>query len=153
MEIFKLTYISNKENSSCGRTYATITITSLCTTPEEITQLLKLEPCVAKKIGDRIVGDRRHTENMWKYSSQGEVESKDISHHFNYLFDLLDERKLALLELISKQCKLGFFVFWESCAYAGCGGGPTLSVETMRRAVELQADISFDLYFDFSDDE
>lgn len=151
----KLTDKQEEEWTSCYRTYGTITISSPKISPDDITKKLEIEPSTVRKIGDKIVGSRRYKANMWKYSSQYEVASKDVREHLNYLFDLLDVKYSDVLELISNGCEISFAVFWESCAYAGFGGGPLLDCRTMERALKFHGDIWFDVYFNFdqSDDK
>jgi len=148
-----MTDTSIQEDLSCCRTYATILITSQSVLPDEITRNLNIEPGRTAKKGDKRIGDRIHNSHMWKYSSQGELDSKNVNDHLDFLCDLLDARHSALVELIGKGCSFTFFVFWEAYVYRSFGGGPSLDARTMRRLVDLKANLCFDIYFDFSDEE
>ena len=140
---------NTKENTSCARTYATFVVRSTEIQPEEITNTLNLEPSFTRKNGDKTLGKNIAINNLWKFTTLDELESKDINDHFKFLFNIIDEKKGEINELSSKGCEFYFFVLWESQAYGGFGGGPTLDVHTMSKAVELNAKILFDIYFDF----
>ena len=141
---------NTKENTSCARTYAPFVIESKKIQPDEITNSLNLEPSFTRSIGERYIGTRKVAVNTWKFTTLDELESKDINDHFKFLFNIIDEKKGEINELSSKGCEFYFFVLWESQAYGGFGGGPTLDVHTMSKAVEINAKIVFDIYFDFS---
>lgn len=132
---------------SCSRTYATLLIYPSGQHPDEITELLGIEPSRTSVKGG---GLRGTNVNGWFLSSKDAVISKDSRRHIDWILDGLERVSTKVKKLQNSGALTAITCFWESVSG---NGGPTLSPSQMRRLAELNLEIWWDVYFNDDDDD
>ncbi len=117
--------------------------------PDEVSLALKIKPTRSARRGDERRNHRgtllsHHKEGWWELSSEGEVESKEINEHFEYLLKRLLPHKETILSF-AQGGETYFDVLWETAYFHG-GNGPLLSNQNIKGMAELNASIGFDIY-------
>jgi Domain of unknown function (DUF4279) len=79
----------------------------------------------------------------WFLSTEGQVESRDVRRHLDWLAVKLVGKDGALKSLGAEGCRMDVFCYWLS---AGGNGGPVLSPAIMKRFGKLGLEIGFDIY-------
>jgi hypothetical protein len=132
---------------TCARTYATLRIYRDDLDPNSVTRLLGVEPTRTQVKGWSCTGasGRTFTPEVggWFLSTKGQVESKDVCRHLDWLAAKLAGRDDALQLLRAEGHRMDVFCYWLS---AEGHGGPMLSPEIMRRFGELELQVGFDVY-------
>ena len=134
------------EYPTCAGTFATFRVQSTDLAAEEITAMLKLQPSTSHRasarpsLRHRRVAQKRHG---WFLSSEGRVESLDNRDHLDWLFEQLTPRRAELEALRQRGAALDIFCYWVS---RDGHGGPALSPAQAARLVELNLEISYDIY-------
>ncbi|MEW5959070.1 MAG: DUF4279 domain-containing protein [Chloroflexota bacterium] len=142
------------EYATCEFTYAKLRVYPGKLDPMSVTQYLGITPTSTMTEGEHIVNslgrERIVPQNGWFLSSEGQVSSKDVRRHLDWLLDRLEpisERLKGLQE--QPEVKMYIVCIWWS-AYGQ--GGPTLWPEQMKRMAEMNLECGFDIYF-FGDEE
>ena len=91
---------------------------------------------------------REATVSGWFLSSEGQVASKDLRDHLDWLLDRLRPAAAGLSVLQADEVRMEIWCRWDS---ASGHGGPTLEPEQMRLMAELNLQCGFDIYL--ADDE
>ncbi|MBI1384181.1 MAG: DUF4279 domain-containing protein [Rhizobiales bacterium] len=92
------------------------------------------------------VVERTSTGHLaWLCRTRGQVDSRDVRRHVDWLLDLVEPRSAALANLAGEGAEIDIFCYWLS---ASGHGGPTLSPAQLRRLAALGIEIAFDVYFD-----
>jgi Domain of unknown function (DUF4279) len=139
---------------TCERTCATLRVYPGSVDPDLITARLGITPTQVNKKGAswRTARGHEHTRplNAWFLASEGDVDSKDVRRHLDWLLARLGPVKDQLRELQSMpEMKMSIECVWWS-AYGQ--GGPTLWPEQMQGMAELGLECGFDIAFFGEDD-
>jgi hypothetical protein len=139
----------NEKYVTCARTTATLRIYSDELDPREIEKYLQIPATQINRKGEARTSPRGRTrilpKNAWFLSSEGQVASKDLRHHLDWLLAKLEGAEVRLGELQAMpEVRMSVNCVWWS-AYGH--GGPTLWPEQMRRLAELDLECTFDIYF------
>jgi hypothetical protein len=134
---------------TCLETRATLLVYPKERHPDEITQLIGIEPTRCNVKGEEIInsiGRKRVTQNNgWFLSSEGRVDSLDVRRHLDWLIAQLAPKVDILVEIQNIQgIKMAVVCAW----YSRSGhGGPTIWPEQMEALARLNLELSFDVYF------
>lgn len=130
---------------SCYETFVTLRIYSDTIIPEEITNILQVQPSESVTKGEvyGINSKKVRKINGWFLTSESFVDSKDCRRHFDFLADKILPIKNELKALQNKDCEIDISCFWSS---ENGQGGPTLSPKQLKKLVELELEIWFDVY-------
>jgi len=117
--------------------------------PEKVTQKLGLAPTSSQGKGEYEVftpaGERMVYSSSWLLSSEGEVLSKDLRRHLDWLLDRIEPVAAQLRELQQHpSMKMAVSCLWWS---AFNEGGPTLWPEQMRRMAQLNLECGINVAF------
>lgn len=134
---------------SCTRTYSTLRIYPKAGHPNEITKRLGIKPSSTSVAGERkILG--KPCVNGWFLCTRGKIKSKDSRRHIDWILDKIEPVIEEILALKKEGAFFDIMCFWGS---ATGNGGPTISPEQMRRLVNLDLDVWWDVYFEGEDEE
>jgi hypothetical protein len=140
--------------ATCERTCAKLLIYCGAMHPSAVSDLLGMEPTSHVALGEPGRTNRLGKApigklNGWFLSSEGNVESKDVRHHLEWLIAKLRPNSEVLHELQAKpDVRMSVNCIWWS-RYGD--GGPTLWPEQMRALADLNLECSF-AFADYSDD-
>jgi hypothetical protein len=137
----------DEDYPACARTYATLRIYHEDLDTDSLTLLLGVEPTHAQVKGLPCTHPTGRTFTPvlggWFLSTKGEVSSKDVRHHLDWILSQLAGCDGALRSLQDPGYRMDMFCYWRS----GRGhGGPVLSPDLMRRFGELEIEAGFDVY-------
>jgi hypothetical protein len=131
---------------SCEQTYVTLCVYEL--DPAVVSEALGLQP---DKV--RVKGERWKTRAGWSsvparvsgwfFGSKGQVDSKDVRRHLDWLLDQIEPHAAALKSIQAAGGRMTVSCYWSS---AWGHGGPTLSPSIMSRLADLGLEIWFDVY-------
>jgi hypothetical protein len=140
----------NDSYPACARTYSTLRIFSDHLGPEQITQLLQVEPTRVFRKGE-FFGDKKleRKTNGWFYCTKDLTSSKDDRRHLDLIIAALDGKDAQMRELHSHGCKMDITSFWSSKEGQG---GPWLMPEQMVRLGTLGLSVWWDVYFSGEDE-
>lgn len=130
---------------SCYETFVTLRIYSDTIIPEEITNILQVQPSESVTKGEvyGINSKKVRKINGWFLTSESFVNSKDCRRHFDFLADKIMPIKNKLKALQNKDCEIDISCFWSS---ENGQSGPTLSPKQLKKLAELELEIWFDIY-------
>ena len=129
---------------TCERTYATLRIYHESLDPDEVTKRLRIEPTDWQRRGEsRKAGSRPAKLHGWFLSSDGEVESRDVRLHLDWLLSRIAPQADAILALQSDGCRMDVSCYWVS---ASGHGGPSVRPTQMGELARLGLELWFDVY-------
>jgi len=134
---------------TCERTYVTLCIRSLTVFPEEITQLLDIEPSHWQRIGESPSDSTRRPPakiNGWFLTTEDIVDSRDSRRHIDWLLDQILSKKKEILELKIAGCDMNISCYWLRKSGQG---GPSLHAKQIGIMSELSLPLWFDIYGPF----
>jgi hypothetical protein len=134
----------NDHWESCERTVAQLLIYPGDLTPDHVTEMLKIPPTIAQTKGEKrrssTTGVEREIKlNGWFLSSEGQVGSRDLRRHVDWLLRRLAASAPGLAQL---QAHDGVRMCVK-CIWWG-GGGPVLWPEQMARLAQLNLECAFE---------
>lgn len=133
---------------TCAETYATLCLYHSDLDPRAITELLGIAPTDSHRKGDRFPPKAKQpaiaTSGAWFFSSKGQVNSKDIRRHVDWILERLVGKEKVTNDLKAKGYEIRINCYWAS---ASGHGGPWLMPEQMKQMAEMGVEISFDVYF------
>lgn len=142
------------EYGTCALTYATLRIYSGTVPPETMTAELGVKPdwTMTKGHPHQLPSGRTReaTISGWFLSSKGQVASKDLRDHLDWLLDRLRPAAVGLSVLQADEVRMDIFCRWDS---ASGHGGPSLDPEQMRLMAELNLQCGFDVYLAGDEEE
>lgn len=124
---------------TCTRTYVTLCIYPHDSDVSRVSRVIQVPPT-------RIVvrsAQKPTIKAGWFLSSDGEVESRDLRRHLDWLVAKLSPHASGLQELRDTGSRTVVSCLWRS---AHGHGGPIISVPGMRGLAELGLELEFDLY-------
>ena len=134
----------NDSYPTCIKTYSTLRIFTDELGPEQITQLLKIEPTDAFRKGDvHGVKKLQRKTNGWFYCTEDLASSKDGRRHIDLIIAALTGKGAEVQELHARGCKIDITSYWSSTGQ----GGPCLMPEQMLKLGALGINIWWDIYF------
>jgi hypothetical protein len=113
--------------------------------PNLLSEKLDIQPSKTQMKGEIYKGKVREWPTAWFLESKGKVHSKDIRRHISWLIDQVEGKSEFIRQLQTEGSEMRISCFWVS---AFGHGGPMLDAEIMKRLVELNVGVSFDIYFD-----
>ena len=131
--------------ATCAETHAAFRLGGSDVNPDRVTEVLGIQPTYTYRLGDPVgrTGSRRST-SAWILSSEGQVGSKDLKRHVDWLLDKVEPRADALTRLrMEEGADADVFCLWVS---KSGNGGPDLGPRQMARLAGLQLTIGLDLY-------
>jgi len=129
---------------TCERTYATLRIYPESLDPDEVTKRLRIEPTDWQRRGEsRKLGSRPPKLHGWFLSSDGEVESRDVRLHLDWLLSRIAPQADAILALQRDGCRMDVSCYWVS---ASGHGGPSVLPVQMGELARLGLELWFDVY-------
>lgn len=133
--------------ATCAETHATLCIYPGEIDPDEVTRRLEIEPTTQQKMGEPVRRAGRPpkvaTLSGWFLRTRGQVESKDVRRHLDWLLDRLTPRIAEVWALRSAGCRIEIACYWLGKTGQG---GPTLSPAQMEKLAALNIELWFDLY-------
>lgn len=121
----------NDDYPTCAKTYATLRIYS---ERLNIPQKLNLTPTQTSTNDDL---------NVYLFSTEKVVESKDIRRHIDYLIEKFKSKTEILNKIQSEGSRIDISCYWLS---ENGNGGPTLSPSQLKELGKLNVLIWFDIY-------
>lgn len=138
---------------TCERTKVTLRIDCGSRHPEEITAFLDIRPTTTVENGAAVMNEGDNTGrigkfNLWFLDSEGDVTSKDLRRHLDWLLDKIEPSASQILSLRESGVPIDVLCVWWS-KYGD--GGPTLWPKQMRRLADLDLELSID-FADYSEE-
>ena len=135
--------------ANCNRTHAELRIYPGSKSAGDVTKCLGVEPTGTQDEGELF---ENSTSRVWKapltgwfLSSEGQVDSKDLEDHVDWLLAKLAGAESALFTLQEQEVtKMTVACIWWS---ADGHGGPGLKPAQMHALAEFNLECSFDIYF------
>ena len=128
---------------SCIETYATLRIFSADLHPDEIGEILGIEPTKTIPRDPASKYRPRRECNFWSWETRDRVQSTDNAEHLAAIIKQLEGHSAALQKLRDMGCQTDISNYWVSNGQ----GGPSLDVEMMGVLHELGLSIWWDMYF------
>ena len=129
---------------TCAETHSTLRVFSDAIAPDEITNLLQIEPTDTFRKGDsHALGKLQRKTNGWFYSTEKLSSSKDTRHHIDLILATLDGKVDSVKKLRLKGCEIDITSYWVSTGE----GGPWLMSQQMLKLGTLGIDVWWDIYF------
>ena len=130
--------------STCSKTSADFRIKHDLLDPNYISQLLGLSPSWGGMKGDVWTGISRPSRfGIWALSTEGNVVSRDLRRHIDWLVGQLEGKESALALLKEQDYSMDVFCNWIRL---GGTGGPTLSPRNMGGLAVLGLELAFEFW-------
>ncbi len=144
----RITPVSN-DYATCAECYVKLSIYPGGMHPDEVSEILILEPTQQNNLGETITNSLGRTrvikQAAWYLSSELYVQSKDIREHLNWILEKINPSEIGLKQLqCNENVKMSLCCVW--CSKYG-HGGPVLWPEQMKNISNLNLECSFDIYF------
>jgi hypothetical protein len=129
---------------TCVKTCSTLRILSDDVLPEQITEVLGIQPTKAFRKGEPHSGGKLLRKmNGWFYSTKNLSTSRDSRRHLDMILNALNCKEQQIKNLQARGCRTDITSYWVSCGQ----GGPWLMPAQMLRLGTLNIDIWWDIYF------
>lgn len=133
--------------STPGELYGDFRIAGVDLEPDEITDILKIEPTSSFRRGD--INPRNNKEyefGKWSISTEGriDVSNSSLDDNFRYLLNVLSGQRSNLRRIRELGLDAVFFLFWEAQYFVTRS---ILSSEIIAELDSYKTDIVFDIYF------
>ncbi|NUS59813.1 MAG: DUF4279 domain-containing protein [Lysobacter sp.] len=131
----------------CSYTHVWLRVLHEALDPDDVTQLLGLQPTRIVRVGDRVheKSTRTRTNAVWLLESSDAVESRDSRAHFDWLLDRVGDKGPQLRALAARGYLVDICCKWDSAAG---NGGPTFAPAQLSALGNLGIEVWFDIYFD-----
>ena len=132
---------------TCSYAHAWLRIMGDDLDPDEITQLLKIQPTRTQRKGKPWVGRGSHTYKIsgWFLSTEKILTSHDSRHHLDWILEHIRGKQHAFNTLHSRSYTIDACCRWDSMSGHG---GPVLSPTQMQGFAELDIEVWYDIYLD-----
>lgn len=131
------------EYPTCAQTYATVRVFHPQLDLNRVTAALHIQPSEAWLPGAIRFGAQRK-QGGWLLSSDGNVDSRDLRRHLDWVLDKLMLRVEEVENLMLDGHAIDVSCYWAS---ASGHGGPALDPDQMGKLAALRLPIWFDVYF------
>jgi len=128
---------------TCLETYASLRVFSTSVRPDQITEMLGVEPTLGRPLDPDSKYRHRREHHYWNWESRATEQSTDGLAHINAIIGVLSGKEAALEQLRSSGCDIDVCCYWVSSGQ----GGPSLQLQTMTELVRLGLPIWWDVYF------
>jgi hypothetical protein len=133
----------NDLDPMCAETVSTLSVHSDGMTPEEIAEILQIEPTGFTRKAEGVADGRIQAKfNVWRYSTGKLCMSKDTRRHIDLVLNVLDGKADAIGKLQSRGCQIRIASHWVP-ANEKIGGGPLLAPHQMLKLGNLGITVSF----------
>ena len=138
---------------SCAECFARLMIYPGERHPDQITDLLGIQPTMTNVAGDKVKHVRGSVRTVkysgWFLSTENYVVSKDVRQHIDWLIEKIRPHRDALKSIQEmSDMKITLKCVWLSLLGHS---GPVLWPEQMRALADLDLECSFDIYFSGDD--
>ena len=133
---------------ACTRTYATLRIFSKDIHPDEITNVLGVSPTSTRPIEPDSKYENRRIFHFWALTTEKVSDSVKNIEHIELILSALEGKAENVEMLRNRGCDTDIFCYWDSTGQ----GGPSVTVELMKRLIKYGLAVSWDIYFDGEDD-
>src|SRR5216683_635508 len=100
---------------TCAETHSTLRVFSDAIAPDEITNLLQIEPTDTFRKGDsHALGKLQRKTNGWFYSTEKLSSSKDTRRHIDLILAALDGKADSVKKLRLEGCEIDITSYWVS---------------------------------------
>lgn len=124
---------------TCAETYAELRIYTGELAPQGVVEALKIKPTMLL-----VAGENGARVNGWFLSTRGQVTSRDVRRHVDWLLEQLLPQEAALHRLqVEPHYWMDVFCYWRSTQRHG---GPMLNPKQMQVLAELKLAIGFDCF-------
>lgn len=136
------------KNDNCLETHASFNLSGDNLSPDLITKILNVPPSYCVKKGDTHTGPyvRGHKAGtgVWFISTKGKLKSTNLEEHLLYLLKKIGNPSSNFYKLVKElRLRVMFRCFFMS---ATGQGGPDISIETLKKIVNLGFGLEFDFY-------
>ena len=132
----------NDDYPTCERTYATLRIYPVHMTADDVTTLLGVEATRIQHAKPRPVGVAKWPVG-WFLCSDGNVDSRDVRRHIDWILDKLEGKSDAFATLRASGVQPDISCYWLAASHSG---GPSLWPHQMTSLGELGLEIWFDFF-------
>ena len=131
--------------ATCVETFSTLRIFSHDVEPDEITDLLGIEPTKTFCKGDLQgkTSKLKRKSNGWFFRTEGLINSRDTRRHIDEIIECIRDKKNSIGELFNRGCKIDLMSYYISIGH----GGPCLEPYQMKELGELNIHVWWDVYF------
>lgn len=133
---------------TCAECFARLMIYPGARHPDEISEILKIQPTAISVAGERATNSRGRVREVkssgWFLSTENHMKSKDIRQHIDWLVEIImpHRHSLKIIQEMS-DVKMTLRCVWFSLLGHS---GPVLWPEQMRALADLDLECSFDIY-------
>jgi|SRR5579885_1017597 len=129
-----------------------LSITGSSLTPDQITEILQLEPDDAVNKAVPITENKKHKmpTNLWAVNSEDHVKESHLEPHLKWVMDLLYDKRLALRKLQKNHANTRIVVHVDSWLRHV---EVSLNAEALQRLAQLRLDIQFVIHYQNTDSE
>jgi hypothetical protein len=136
------------KNENCLEAHVSFILGGDNLRPDLITKVLKIQPTYCVKKGDIHTGSyvrgNKAGTGVWFISTKGELKSTNLEEHLIYLINKIGKPSTNFYKLVTElRLRVMFRCFFMS---ATGQGGPDISIETLRKIVNLGFGLEFDFY-------
>lgn len=124
-------------------TFATLRMWGKDVVPRLISQSLGLEPTDSHEAGSQRSALTTWGDSYWEFSTQGFLDSDDISHHITYLLDKIAQKTPEIECIIGSGGNIDIFCFLSINTF---NYGFTLSPLLLQRVSSMGLSIGIDIY-------
>ncbi len=129
---------------TCAETFATLRFYHADGSPETVTETLGIAPSKSQVRGTNVFSDKqvRRPISGWFLCSKGEVESKDVRRHIDWILDRIRGLESGFERLQSEGWRTDISCYWLGIGH----GGPMLDPSQMADLAKLNLECGFDVY-------
>ena len=129
---------------TCVETFATLRFYHGDSSPDAVTEVLKIPPSKSQVKGMNIFNGRevRRPISGWFLCSKGEIESKDVRRHIEWIIDRIRGLESRIASLHNQGWRSDINCYWLSIGH----GGPMLDPPQMADLAKLHLTCGFDVY-------
>lgn len=141
----------NEDYPTCEYTHAWLRVMDESLDPNEITEMLSVEPSYVQFKGDLPKPDSKHPlkKSGWFLSTEDILSSKDSRHHLDWILEKVAGKQKEFSTLHKRGYLIDLCVRWDSKLGHG---GPTLTPDEMKIVSELEIELWFDVYVGWEED-
>ena len=133
------------DNEIPARVYATFILRGKDLDPQDVTERMSIIPSRSFKRGDRRTVKKKWPHGFWALTSDGHIDSTDLSLHLDWLVKQLEPSNSSIQEIIhDSDFKAEISCLWIS---PEDHNGLILPSQLISKIAELGVELSFDIYY------